>query len=79
MAIGPIKIGTSWSDVYTAPAPDTLHINRDGGGNVIMTWSNPLFSLYSAANVVGPYLPVSGAVSGYSTAATGTTFYRLAY
>ncbi|HVM47768.1 MAG TPA: hypothetical protein VMU04_07060 [Candidatus Acidoferrum sp.] len=78
LAIGPMKVGTSFSDVWTAPAPPHLDAATDGSGNLILNWSNPLFVLQSAANVAGPYADI--APSGpYTNSISGQQYFRLKY
>jgi uncharacterized repeat protein (TIGR03803 family) len=51
---------------------------QPSGGNVILTWGNPAFSLLSSATVNGPYAPVIGASSPYTNTFTGSQeFFRL--
>jgi uncharacterized repeat protein (TIGR03803 family) len=61
----------------SAPAPIPLFIQR-GNHAVILSWSNPAFSLQSAPAVNGVYTNVPGATSPYTNAATGKAeFFRL--
>lgn len=49
------------------------------GTNVVLTWNDPSFSLQSAPLVTGSYTTVSGAISPYTNAITGTQeYFRLA-
>ena len=48
------------------------------GNNLILTWSNPAFSLQSCTQIAGTYTNVAGAGSPYSVPMTGTQrFFRL--
>jgi hypothetical protein len=75
MAIGPIKIGTSWSDVYTAPV---LNYTVNGSGQLVLSWSNPLLSLQHASVVTGPYTTLA-ATSPYTNSFSGPQYFRLGY
>ena len=59
----------------TAPIPLNIQLM---GGNAILDWSDPSFSLQSAPAVTGVYTNVSGASSPYTNAATSPQqFFRL--
>jgi len=58
----------------TTSTPIPLHVQLSGG-NVTFTWSNPVFSLYAAPVVTGPYTLISGAATGYSVPATNSQRY----
>ena len=48
--------------------------------NVVLTWSNPLFRLYSAPTANGSYTEAIGATSPYTNSMTGTQkYFRLRY
>ncbi len=53
LAIGPMKVGTSFSDVWTAPAQPQLNWYVDDNGDLVLSWNNPLFVLQSAATPDG--------------------------
>jgi hypothetical protein len=53
-----------------------LTIQNIGGGQVKITWGS-IGTLMSATSVGGPYSPVPGAVSPYTTSAVGATYYRV--
>jgi hypothetical protein len=77
IAVGPMKVGTQFSDVFTAPTAPVLNYNITGG-NIVLSWSNPLFVLQSATDVDGPYTDL--AVSSPSTnSISGNQFFRLRY
>ena len=78
LAIGPIKVGTSFSDVWTAPAQPQLHWYVDGSGNLVLSWDNPLFVLQSAADAAGPYTDLA-ATSPYTNSISGQQYFRLKY
>ena len=73
-----------YSDINTnvptgAPVPPTLIIHSSGG-NLMLTWSDPSFSLQSSTNISGPYTTISAAASPYTDSPTNTaTFYRLVH
>jgi hypothetical protein len=77
LAIGPMKVGTRFSDVFTAPAWPTLTYTTSGG-NIILSWNNPLFVLQSATNVNGPYTDLAF-TSPSTNAVAGNQFFRLKY
>jgi hypothetical protein len=80
IAIGPIKIGTAFSDVLAvsqAPVPEPLQVQL-AGNTLTLTWTNAAFSLGSSTDVNGPYTKIDGATSPYSTSATGPAkFFKL--
>jgi hypothetical protein len=87
--IGPMKVGTAFSDVFTAPNTTyptyQLHYAVvDGGANLQLTWDSPLFALQSTSDLSVPFDDVStvwgGVTSGYKVPLTGTPlFFRLKY
>jgi hypothetical protein len=80
-AIGPLKVGTAFSDVFTAvaPTPEPLQF-QVGGGELVLNWTNAAFSLSSSTDVAGPYLKIAGATSPYTNTMTGgAKFFRLVY
>jgi hypothetical protein len=81
IAIGSLKIGTSFSDVFipTTPAAEPLQFTF-ADGQLILTWTNPAFSLEESTSAEDGFKKVEGAKSPYPTsAANGTKFYRLVY
>jgi hypothetical protein len=49
-----------------------------GTGNVVLSWSNPAYSLQSSTNVAGPYTTLTGATSPYPVSTTiPQMFFRL--
>jgi hypothetical protein len=77
MTIAALRVGTKFTDVVTAVAPIPLGITRSGS-NIILTWSNPVFSLTSATSVGGPYTTINGATSPYTNAISGgQQYFRL--
>jgi uncharacterized repeat protein (TIGR03803 family) len=55
----------------------SLNIQRSGS-NVILTWSDPIYSLQSAPNANGPYATILGATSPYTNAISAShEFFRL--
>lgn len=70
-----LKIGGAFSDVVNVVAPPpSLSIQQDGV-NVILSWSNPTFTLQAAPLVTGTYTNVVGATSPHTNALTGTQQY----
>ncbi len=78
LTVGPMKVGTSFSDVWTAPTPPLLSSAVDNSGNIILSWTNPLFVLQGASVVTGPYTDLS-ASSPYTNSISGQQFFRLKY
>jgi hypothetical protein len=82
LAIGPMLIGTSFSDVATvvpAPAPEPLHASVVGS-NLILTWTNPVFTLSSSPTAKGTYTRITGSTSPYTNAISGNAqFFRLVW
>jgi hypothetical protein len=81
LAIGPIKVGTSFSDLISSnqPQPERLEY-RIEAGQLVLSWTNPQLTLESAPEVGGPYSKVAGATSPYRTVPSpGARFYRLAW
>jgi hypothetical protein len=80
LAIGPIKVGTSFANVWTPPARPTLNI-VSSGGNAILSWTDAsgLFVLQQASNVAGPYTDIQGFTNPYTNAITGPQYFRLRY
>jgi uncharacterized repeat protein (TIGR03803 family) len=73
--------GMSWGDVFALtllnPIPIPLNLQADGG-NVVLTWGNPAFSLQAAPTVSGVWTNVPGAASPCTNAMTGPQmFFRL--
>ena len=65
------QLGTAPS----APHP-TLTIARAPGGQVTLTWGNT-GTLQVASQASGPYTSLLGAVSPYTTTASGAAYYRV--
>jgi hypothetical protein len=81
LAMGPLKIGTSFSDVLTVTVPtaEPLQIGL-AGGQVVLSWTNSAFSLASASVVTGPYNKILGATSPYTNGVTGDQkYFRLVW
>jgi hypothetical protein len=78
LAIGPMKVGTSFNDVWAAPAQPVLNSQVDGSGNIILSWTNPLFVLQSAPVVTGPYTDVAP-TSPHTNSISGEQYFRLSY
>jgi hypothetical protein len=79
LAVDNLVVGTSFSDVAVAVAPESLTYQRVGS-NVVLSWTQPLMALESATSVQGPYAHVPDAASSYTNATTGNQMYfRLRY
>jgi hypothetical protein len=70
---GPAAFSSGTVPTTTRP---TLTIQNIGGGQVKISWG-AIGTLLSATSVGGPYSPVPGAVSPYTTSAVGATYYRV--
>jgi hypothetical protein len=73
--------GTSTSLItvnVTASTPIPLSANF-AGGNLVLSWDNPAFSLQFSTNVAGPYVTIPGATSPYTNSVTTNAagFFRL--
>jgi len=74
-----LVVGTSFSDVSSAPSSPTLN-KQVIGTDLILSWSNPLFTLQTAPTVTGTYSDVPCAASPYTNAITGSEqYFRLRY
>ncbi len=79
LLVDDLLIGTAFSDVLTPPAPETLHFQLIGG-DLVLSWNNPLLALESAPVVAGPYATIPGTTSPYTNAVTGAQkYFRLHY
>lgn len=67
--------------VVSAPVVNPIPISiQTTGGQLVMAWTNGVFSLQSSTNVDGPYVDVSGASSPYTnTSSSSQMFFRLHY
>jgi hypothetical protein len=78
-ATGTIRVDlmTVFGNPLGSISPIPLNI-KVAGTNVILSWSNPVFSLQAAPNVTGTYSTISGANSPYTNSITGSQqFFRL--
>jgi hypothetical protein len=78
LAIGPMKVGTSFFDVWTAPAQPPLNWMVDNSGNLVLSWNAPLFVLQSAPDAAGPYTDLTP-TSPYTNSISGQQYFRLRY
>ncbi len=78
LTVGPMKVGSSFSDVWTAPTQPVLSSTVDNSGNIVLSWTNPLFMLQSASVVTGPYTDVAP-TSPYTNSISGQQYFRLHY
>jgi len=69
LTVDNLRVSTAFSDVLTAvtPVPVPLTITRDGG-NVILEWTDPQFSLAVGASVVSATNKIGGATSPHTNA-----------
>ena len=75
-----LKVGTSLADVATIPALSQTLTSQVINGELVLSWSAPLFALQSASVVSGPYLTIPGATSPYTNSLTGSEkYFRLKY
>ena len=75
-----LKVGTSLADVATIPALSQTLISQVINGELILSWSEPLFALQSASVVTGPYTTIPGATSPYTNSPTASEkYFRLKY
>jgi hypothetical protein len=82
MAIASLKVGTSFSDVFTAPVAPTPEPLQAAlvGSSLVLSWTNSAFSLSSASVVDGTYTKISGATSPYTNSISGAqSYYRLVW
>lgn len=71
------KVSPYLAQAILGTAPIPLHWQL-AGDTLVLTWDDPSFTLESAPEATGTYLPVSDAVSPYSTTLTGPRrFFRL--
>jgi hypothetical protein len=80
LALGPIKVGTAFSDVWTAPARPQL-ASQIVGSSITLSWtdSSGLFVLQTATNPAGPYTDIQNFTNPYTTAISGQQYFRLRY
>jgi hypothetical protein len=80
LALGPIKVGTAFSDVWTAPARPQL-ASQIVGSSITLSWtdSSGLFVLQTATNPAGPYTDIQNFTNPYTTAINGQQYFRLRY
>ena len=75
-----LKIGTSLSDVATIPSLNQTLTSQVINGELVLSWSAPLFALQSASVVTGPYMTIPGATSPYTNSLSGDEkYFRLKY
>src|SRR5262249_53722632 len=67
IALGQLKIGSEFSDVLPniAPNPEAIQFAVIGG-QLVLSWTQPAFSLASNNVVTGPYVKIPGATSPYT-------------
>ncbi len=71
--------GSSFSDVIPIVAPETLQFGLVGG-NLVLSWNNPLLALQSASTLTGTFTDVSNASSPYTNSlAADQQYFRLKY
>lgn len=76
-----LRISTTFNDVLTAVAPTPIPLNIEPEGqDVVLTWTNPAFTLQSAPAPDGEYTDVPDAASPYTVPASeDQQYYRLKY
>ena len=72
---------SDFSQIVVGTGPTPLNF-QSSGPNLILSWSDPSFSLQSSTNVTGPYNVISGATSPFTTNTASATsgsqlFFRL--
>lgn len=72
LSVDDLAIGGEFADVLvtTTPLPEPLEIQRIGG-DIVLTWSDPAFKLFSASSVNGSYTEVVGASSPHTVPISG--------
>jgi hypothetical protein len=80
LTLGQLTIGTKFSDVLPniAPNPEAIQFAVIGG-KLVLSWTQPAFSLASNNIVTGPYVKIPGATSPYTNTPAGRNFFRLVY
>ncbi|MEJ5239237.1 MAG: hypothetical protein WHT82_12815 [Limisphaera sp.] len=81
LSVDDLKIGTQWSDVWeaAAPEPERLQYSWDGQ-RLVSRWNQPELRLQQADEVQGPYTDVANAASPYTVPLESRArFYRLAH
>jgi hypothetical protein len=74
-----VKVETATYTNQTVVSPIPISLSHSGG-NVVLTWANPVFNLYAAPAATGTYSLISGATSGYAVPATNTQrYFRLVH
>ena len=88
LAIGPMKVGTAFSDVWTAPAQPHLDSMVDNTGNLVLGWTNAAsvsVFLQSAPDAAGTYTDIDSTATApstsgsYTVSPTGQQYFRLRY
>jgi hypothetical protein len=88
LAIGPMKVGTAFSNVWTAPAQPLLQWKVDNSGNLVLDWTNPAavsVILQGAPNAAGPYTDIDATITApssngsYTISPSGQQYFRLSY
>ncbi|HEX5218499.1 MAG TPA: lamin tail domain-containing protein [Verrucomicrobiae bacterium] len=78
MAVDDLCIGTSFSSVVPSTPPSIPLSITQSGNNVVLSWSNPAYSLYSGTNVTQITNKINGATSPYTNTINGPAqFFRL--
>jgi hypothetical protein len=81
MAIGHLKIGTSFTDVASIvppPSPETLQAQIING-ELVLSWSSSAFQLAAASVVTGPYNIVSSSSPYTNSLSASQSYFRLVY
>ncbi len=72
MTINNLRVGKTWASVVQQPP--YLNITNLGNGNVVLSWTNAAFGVWSNADVSGPYVKAS-ATSPYTNSIGGSAMY----
>src|SRR5438105_7731127 len=75
LIIGHMKVGTSFSDVFS-PSAESLQYQVIGT-DFVLTWVSPLFHISTATSVLGPFTTISNSTSPYTNPIAGPAkFFR---
>jgi hypothetical protein len=84
LSVDDLVIGSTFDEVFftvTPPVPTPIPLGFQlFGGNLELSWSDPLFLLQAAPSVTGTYTNIPGATSPHSVPISGDQrYFRLAY
>jgi hypothetical protein len=79
LALGALRGGSSFQDVFVLPTPPVLQ-GELTGANIVLSWSNSLFGLAFSLSMGSPFVKIQGATSPYTSPVTGSgQFFRCIY